>query len=1407
MSSDPVVLSRKVRMRHWLFLRLGVVLGAAVIASSLGVYHFIIVPSANELLERETLNTSLYLQGQGQEIINDLERQLRVGVDHLRRDHDIVAHPKRLDEVFLASLKHYPQISGVVLASESGMSRTIVNSQGKWQIGWVPNASKRSRWTNVDKATGGRRGDSLGEIYDARTREWFRTGRQAGGKLAWTRSTRFAFVGDYGVTLSQWIRGADGRGVVVGLHVALKGFAATTQNVIIGKHGFALVISPDGKVLTLPSGRSSDNWLMRPVDSLKDEVIVKAYARCRRGDALDTSLRLEAAGEEWMVRANALRLSEHHATLLTLVPRSDFESGKRSATLLLLAITGALLVGAAMLVYLLSRLLTEPLEKLAAQMDRIGALDFSQQPELQSPWLELEQVSQAQEGMRRILERTTANLEEEIQEKTAQLRRFFLIIEQSPIAVLITDREGRIEYANPHAQITSGYSKEELDGQNPRMLRSPAADLDDFKDLWPSIRAGISWKGEFLNRSKDGRDYWESALVAPLWDACEITHFVSIKEDITEIRAVRQQNSDQLALLEQTLDAIPNPIFLKDVDGRYLLCNRAYESAFGTSREAIQGKTVMELPYLSPGEKASRERDDRNIMESGISFKSELSTKLADGQVHELMGWLKCFHKADGSLGGILGMLMEIGELKAKERELEAARERAEDATRSKSAFLASMSHEIRTPMNAVIGMAYLAMRTDLDPQQRDYVQKIHHAATALLEILNEILDFSKIEAGKMTLENEEFSLGEMLAGVADLHRIKAREKRLEYLHRVAPTLPEHFRGDSLRLGQILTNLVGNAIKFTEKGNVVLSVDLAEERPDRSLVRFRISDTGIGLSEAQQQKLFQVFSQADDSSSRKYGGTGLGLAICKRLVELMDGSIGVESRAGEGSTFWFSVWLERSSTAESDFPFDAQGHRMLVVDDNPVVSEVLSTYLTSMGMKVDCATSGAEAQELIVAANSGSVHPHPYKAVFLDRRMPGEDGLDVARNIKSSGLVPMPAVVMVTSLDEDVRRAFHTIPLDGLLDKPISPHALRRLLDDLLGGGEQSQDSSFGSGEYGLAGLKVLVAENEPVNQQIARELLETQGIDVAVVDDGQAALERLDLEDFDVVLMDLQMPRMDGFEATRRLRAGGFSVPILAMTASAMKEEIDASLAAGMNDHIAKPVDPRKLFAALAQWCPEQRETVRTLKSRTRIEMPRIQGVDTMEGVSRCGGNVELYSRMLLEFAAQRLGLQGLREAMEDGDPETARVWLHSFKGVAGNLGAMAVFNMVGLLERALREDGKDVAISQLSRLEGMAVDLRNRIEEAFQAADSQDSGTDADFSDLPARLGRLRRLLEDADGDAVESFEMLRRDFSLAHGADLTARISRKIRDFDFDDALAMLMELPKGSLERTEREGTDV
>jgi two-component system, sensor histidine kinase and response regulator len=1402
MPPDPVPTSRKVRMRQWLFLRLGLGLGLAIVAVSLSVYHFIIIPSAEELLERETVNTSRSLQVEGQEIINDLERELLVGVDHLRDRCSISNRVGNLDDVFLASLNHFPQISGVVLAAGNGASRSILKRDSTWLVRWTSDGKDASHWSRRRNAKGKELRDSLGSPYDVRTREWYQAAKAAGGKLIWSQPYRFAYDDQYGVTIAQTIRGAQGQGMVVGIHVALKEFATATQNVVIGKHGFAMVIGAYGKVLALPKGRSSGDWLMRPVDSLGDDVVANAYRICRSGELLETNQEFDASGESWMVRASALDLNGRHAVLLTLVPRSDFEGGKRSATVILLCITGLLLAGGALLVYLLSRLLTKPLEKLSAQMDRIGALDFSQQLGVESPWLELEQVARAQEGMRQILQHTTANMEEEIQEKTAQLRRFFLIIEQSPISILIMDRNGIIEYANEQAIQSSGYSKEELEGKDPRDLLSQEEQARALPDSWPSLLAGKSWKGEVLNLSKDGREYWESVINTPLFDGDEITHFVAIKEDITEIRQVRKQNSDQLALFEQTLDAIPNPVFLKDTQLRYQLCNRAYEEAFGTTRAFVQGKSVEDFPYLTQEQKESRTLDDRRVLEGGAEIHESIRVTYADGKVHDVMAWLKCFHQADGSVGGLLGMMMDISELKENERELDAAREKAEDATRSKSAFLASMSHEIRTPMNAVIGMAYLAMRTALDSQQRDYVQKIHHAATALLDILNEILDFSKIEAGKMTLENQEFSLAEMLSGVADLHRNKAREKRLEYLHRVAPVLPERFRGDSLRLGQILTNLVGNAIKFTDSGNVILSVDLAQERQDRILVKFRISDTGIGLTQAQQERLFQVFSQADDSSSRKYGGTGLGLAICKRLVELMDGEIGVESLPGSGSTFWFNVWLGRSMASESDYPFDVEGHRMLVVDDNPVVSEVLATYLTSMGMKVDCATSGKEAQELVAQADIGG--ERPYRVVFLDRRMPGEDGMDVAKSIRASGQDAIPAIVMVTSLDDEVRQAAREIPLDGLLDKPVSPHALRRLLDDLLGYENSSVDSSAGNGETGLAGLKVLVAENEPVNQQIARELLEMQGIDVAVVDDGQAALDRMAIEDFDVVLMDLQMPRMDGFEATRVMRSAGVTVPILAMTASAMKEEIDASIAAGMNDHIAKPVDPRKLYATLAHWCPQHREGVRAPTVRAKSETPSIEGIDTQEGVERCGGNAELYGQMLQEFAAKRLGLQGLRETLEHDDQEEARAWLHSFKGVAGNLGAKAVFNMVSVLERALREDGKDVVISQLSRLEGMAAELCKRIEDGYREVSELDS--EADIEDLPRRLEELQRLLRDADGDAVECFESLRKEFSVVHGQGLSTRLMRKIRDFAFDDALEMLKELPEGSMARAESEDDD-
>jgi PAS domain S-box-containing protein len=1383
---------RPVRMRNWLLLRLGLVVGVAVVAVSFCTFRFIVQPAAEELLNREIEGSFRSLADQERDIVNGLELQLQIGIDCLERNRKVDASDQEFAEAFDATLRSHPEIAGVFDGGLDGGSRSLLRLQGAWRERKVTAADSQARWARIGDHERIGQADSSGKPYDARSDAWFQDALKRCDGPGWSDLHALTYDGEVALTLDRTYRDAWGRTRILAYHVGLEQLTRGTRDVSLGHSGFTMMVGLDGKVLSLPHGRGTDAWWLRPVDSLSDEVVAKAFRSCGRGSILDRATEFRADGRTWMVRAGSLELGRRRAILMAVVRPEEFQTGKHRAMVLLLAITLFLLAANLAMIYLLSGLLTRPMELLASQMHRISALDFSEQARIASPWIEIEQLAQAHEGMRRILEHTTSNMEEEIQEKTAQLRRFYLAIEQSPFAVIITDREGDIEYVNPYALRTSGYSLEELVGRNPRILRSPEADPMALVDLWDTILAGDIWKGEFLNRSKYGRDYLESAIVAPIYEDKEITHFVAIKEDVTQIRAAQKQISDQLALLEQVLDAIPNPIFLKDERLRYILCNRAYEDAFATVREYVQGKTVMDLSHFTPEEKLDRHQDDLKVLDGGETIHATVRSQLADGKLHDMTSWLKRVHLADGSVGGVLGLLIDITDHKAKERELEKARALAEEAAQVKSAFLASMSHEIRTPMNAVIGMAHLALRTRLDEQQRDYVEKIHRAATSLIEIINEILDFSKIEAGMLRLEAEEFDLGDLLGSVADLHRHKAREKGIEYLHRVSAELPGHFVGDSLRLGQILTNLVGNALKFTERGTVSLAVSLVREEEERLLVRFDVRDTGVGLNATQLERLFQAFSQADDSNSRKYGGTGLGLAISKRLVELMGGAIGVTSEPGKGSDFWFTAWLGRDQTSESEFPLGSDGCRVLVVDDNPVVSEVLMVYLSGMGLQPDQASSGRAAMAAIHAAAAEGA---PFEIIFLDRKMPEEDGLEVAKSIKGSRLARIPAVVMVTSVDEELLAVRRSIPLDGILDKPVSPHALRRVLADILGREPSLVDSSIGAGGiFELKGVKVLVVENEPVNQQIARELLDTQGVDVAVAQDGVEALERLAIEDFDLVLMDLQMPNMDGFEATRRLRERGFATPILAMTASAMREEKEACLEAGMNDHISKPIDPRRLFQVIARWIDRSGEAVRAERPRDPQELPLLRGVETQEGLERCGGNAAMYSRFLLELATVRLDLQPLRERIEAGDGAQARAWLHSFKGVAGNLGAMLVFNLVVALERDLKEGSLEAALSRLPRLEEEAELLRQEI---LAKIGIHEPETIDRTVDLPVALGRVLRLLHEADGDAVEAFEAVRKEFIRVHGQGVGMRLTRKIRDFAFEEAIDILGELPGGSL----------
>ncbi|MET0094943.1 MAG: response regulator, partial [Sedimenticola sp.] len=545
-------------------------------------------------------------------------------------------------------------------------------------------------------------------------------------------------------------------------------------------------------------------------------------------------------------------------------------------------------------------------------------------------------------------------------------------------------------------------------------------------------------------------------------------------------------------------------------------------------------------------------------------------------------------------------MAREIAQRREVEAQLHRANERAEAANRAKSSFLATMSHEIRTPMNAILGMSHLALRTGLQPKQQDYVEKIQSSANSLLRIINDILDFSKIEAGKLEMESVEFHLDDVLSNITNLVAPGAYEKGLELVFTISPEVPQELVGDPLRLGQVIQNLTANAVKFTEQGEVVISVDMLMKEDEWVQLKFSVRDSGIGLTEEQRTRLFETFAQADDSTTRKYGGTGLGLAICKRLVSMMKGEIWVESEPGVGSDFQFTARFGRHSTERRHFHLPSirlKGLRVLAVDDNAAVQEVLRETLKGFSFRPTVVGSGDAALEEVRAAE---MEGDPYALVLMDWRLPGEDGIAVSKRMqKGLGLHHVPPIVMLTAFGrEEVRQQAEAAHLDAFLIKPVSPSVLFNTILDVLG--EVTPESDTGKGgeddagsRQALQGARVLLVEDNEINAQVAEEMLAQAGVEVTVAMDGRQGVDQVGRQRFDGVLMDVEMPVMDGYEATRIIRSDPeyATLPIIAMTANAMPSDRDRCIEAGMNDFVSKPFDPPQLLATLARWVRPEAE------------------------------------------------------------------------------------------------------------------------------------------------------------------------------------------------------------------------
>ncbi len=864
---------------------------------------------------------------------------------------------------------------------------------------------------------------------------------------------------------------------------------------------------------------------------------------------------------------------------------------------------------------------------------------------------------------------------------------------------------------------------------------------------------------------------------------------------IAERQRAEAEASRQRSTLLALINAIPDPIWFKDVDGRYVGINQACAALFGQPSEAVQGQCDEAL--LDPAWAATRAEHDRIARSQAQPFESEGYSIYLDGRRVIFDTLRSTFYDEQGQLLGLVGISRDITARKQAEQAMADAKELAEEAARLKSDFLANMSHEIRTPMNAIIGMSHLALKTELNPRQRDYLGKIQQSGQHLLGIINDILDFSKIEAGKLTIERIDFGLQQVLENLANLIGDKVAAKGLELVFNLDPQLPQQLIGDPLRLGQILINYANNAVKFTEHGEVEVILRVDQRDADQVQLYLGVRDTGIGLTPEQMGRLFESFQQADTSTTRKYGGTGLGLAICKSLAEAMGGSVGVESQLGQGSLFWCRVPLgiARQQTQRLLPQADLRGRRVLVVDDNDSARQVLHDMLESMSFRVEAVASGMAALQQVQQA---SAQREPFDVLLVDWQMPGMDGIETLRRVRELNLQPPPHLLMVTAhCREEVLLGADKVGVEDVLLKPLNPSRLfDALIRSLAGEGPAPDFARLPVGEQipNFSSLRVLLVEDNELNREVACGLLQESGLQIDQAEHGGIALQRL-REHADgyyaLVLMDMQMPVLDGIATTEAIRREPrfAALPIVAMTANAMPADRERCLAAGMNDHLGKPIEPNELWHTLTRWMPIQVEP--------RIESPRVieaavdwqlPGVDIDSGLRRVLGKRELYQRLLGKFAASQAEVPAqVRAALAANQLESAERLAHSLKGLAGNLGATDLATLAATLESAIKDERHDELEALLSEVQQSLEALVAAIKLQFTSEQPAASVT-VDDEQLLVLCRQLQRLFSEDDPRAGKLFdeqgELLRSAFTTEYAA-----LAAAVRSFDFEQALALL------------------
>ncbi|MCG6940314.1 MAG: response regulator [Thiohalocapsa sp.] len=991
--------------------------------------------------------------------------------------------------------------------------------------------------------------------------------------------------------------------------------------------------------------------------------------------------------------------------------------------------------------------------------------------------------------------------------REAELRSIF---EQAPDAILICDDAGRIVLMNREAEALLGYDRRELIRRPvERLLPAPLreAHLAQRRGFMDGARAeAMNAVRELTAVTKSGTQIPVDIRLGRVQHRGRM-HVVAAIRDLREWRrAERYQEHLEAKVRERTealrrsreelqaiLDNSPMLIHVKDRAGRYTLVNDRWCELARLPEEAVLGRSDEML--FAPQVAAAMARDDEIVLDQGEPRQFEEVRDHGDTQL-VLETYKFPLLDTEGSPYGLCGISHDITERKQYETELRRARDQAQDASRAKSAFLANMSHEIRTPINAIIGMTHLALTGDLPPRQHDYVDKAHQAATDLLGSFNDILDFSRIEAGKLTLDCAPFRLEEVLETFSAAVGPKAASKGLELLLDCPPHIPTALLGDQLRLSQALINLGNNAVKFTEHGEVVLRVRMVEDSTEQVMLRFSVSDTGIGMSPAERAGLFEPFHQADSSTTRRFGGSGLGLAICRRLMEMMGGRVWVESESDVGSTFHASARFGREPDGAEEPPPLPEDVRVLVVDDNATARGILALMVESLSMRAGTAADGDGALD---ALRQACAEHDPYDLVFLDWRMPGQDGASVARTIvANTDINPKPRVVIVTAYGEDDAAArFADLDIVGCLEKPVSPAAVYQaaLRQPPPAEVQLPAPPRRGLGDprdmERLRDTRVLLAEDHVINRDLAAEILAAAGVRVDVAQDGREAVLKAIDGDYDAMLMDIHMPELDGYEAARQIRAapGHDDLPIIAMSASITPADRQRAIAAGMNDHLSKPIDVHALFATLARWVT-----------------PRASPAGTGTGAARYAGPAPaaptpLRRSMLARFCDEYLGFAASFAAAGDEPQADAQLRLaHTLKGVAGNLGLTDIARSADALERACRNGEPAQALTALAAgvdtlIEAFAASV-DRVTVQTPPAEPCCEIPEMSAEQAAAAWAlaeRLQALLDGGDAAALDTAERLAA--AVGGDSDLARRLAglkRRVNAFEFTAAAGELRAL---------------